>query len=42
MGLRRARLRIDRLLTMAMREVGMVRSVFVMFGGCLVMGCGLC
>ena len=41
MGLCRVPLRIDRLLTMAIREVGMVRGVFVMFGGCLVMGYGL-
>jgi hypothetical protein len=60
MGLRRVRLRLNRLLAIALREMGMVRGflvcagfmvlgrffvmprgVLVMFGGFLVMGCGL-
>jgi hypothetical protein len=37
MGLRRVRLRIDRLLTMALREVGMVRR-FLVRAGFMVLG----
>jgi hypothetical protein len=37
MGLRRFRLRIDRLLAMAMREVGMVRG-FLVRAGLMVLG----
>jgi hypothetical protein len=37
MGLRRVRLRIDRLLAMAMREVGMVRR-FLVSAGFMVLG----
>ena len=37
MGLRRFRLRIDRLLAMAMREVGMVRR-FLVSAGFMVLG----
>ena len=44
MGLRHCRLSIDRLLAMAMREVGMARRFlvsagFVVLGRSLVMGC---
>jgi hypothetical protein len=41
MGLRRVSPMMDRLLAMAMREVGMVRCLFVMLRGFLVMVCGL-
>jgi len=37
MGLRRFRLRIDRLVTMAMREMGMVRG-FLVRAGFMVLG----
>ena len=43
MGLRRFSPRIDRLLAIAMREVGMVRGLFMMLRGFLVMvGCLFC
>jgi hypothetical protein len=41
MGLRRVSPIVDRLLAIAMREVGMVRCLFVMLRGFLVMVCGL-